>query len=157
MRGKDRQGDRPVCYCSVCGGELYAGEMWTEQEGSAVCRTCTAQREAITNATEETGMNHTNQPIYRRGNRKCYQIRVSLALLQRYRDGEQLTGEEQAVARLMEANLTEKELEYLSCYYIQGLTHRQIARQLRRSASTVSKGIVRAERKFWAFGELTPI
>ncbi len=102
-------------------------------------------------------MNHTNQPIYRRGNRKCYQIRVSLALLQRYRDGEQLTGEEQAVARLMEANLTEKELEYLSCYYIQGLTHRQIARQLRRSASTVSKGIVRAERKFWAFGELTPI
>lgn len=99
-------------------------------------------------------MNHHNQPLYRRGRQKCHQIRVALTLLQRLRDGERLQGAEMAVARLMESSLTERELEYLICYYERGMTHRQIGRTLRRSASTVSKGIVRAERKFWAFAEL---
>lgn len=154
MRNLDRQGETPVCYCSVCGGELYDGEAWNEQEGTAVCSSCLPRKEPIEELRKESNMNHTNQPIYRRGSRKCYQIRVALMLLQRYRDGERLTGGERTIARLMQANLTEKELEYLTCYYIQGMTHRQIARRLRRSASTVSKGVMRAERKFWAFGEL---
>lgn len=99
-------------------------------------------------------MVRSNHPLYRRGGSKCHQLRISLTLLERYQRGEQLDSREEALARLMERHLTPREVEYLTCYYQQGMTHRQIARLLRRSSSAVSKGIVRAERKFWDFAEI---
>lgn len=99
-------------------------------------------------------MNRKNVPIYRRGRRRCGTIRASLLLLKRYQDGHTLNNGQRAMAKLMESRLTKREREYLSYYYEGGMTHRQIARYMNCCPSTVSKGVVRAERKFWAFADI---
>lgn len=99
-------------------------------------------------------MNYKNIPVYRRGRQKCSTIRASLMLLRRYQDGHRLTGRERAIAKLIEERLTEREMEFLRYYYESGMTHPQIARYLHLCPSTVTKGILRAEKKFWAFADI---
>lgn len=85
-----------------------------------------------------------NVPIYRRG--KTKQVNA-MFLLEQFQAGIPLEAEERLLAGMLDDRLSEKERQYLSCYYLTGMTHKQIARFLHCVPSTVSKGIVRGDKK----------
>ncbi|MCD7837953.1 MAG: hypothetical protein LUG65_03480 [Clostridiales bacterium] len=89
-----------------------------------------------------------NQPFYRLGQVQRRQITICLSLIDQYHAGCLSNGRQRALAQMLEQELTGRQLDYLRHYYVSALTHRQIARQVGRSPSTVSRGILRAEEKF---------
>lgn len=86
-----------------------------------------------------------NVPLFRRSKGE-YQRRA-LFLMEQRRSGVILNLKESLLVDIMQEMLTPKEKEYLSLYYLTGLTHKQIATYLHCVPSTVSKGVVRGESK----------
>ncbi|MCD8190655.1 MAG: helix-turn-helix domain-containing protein [Clostridiales bacterium] len=89
-----------------------------------------------------------NQPAYRLGQRQRRQIAVCLSLIDQCHAGCLTSSRQRALVQMLERELTGRQLDYLRYYYAAAMTHGQIARQLGRSPSTVSRGILRAEAKF---------
>lgn len=92
-------------------------------------------------------MRKKNRPVYRRGREQCRRIQICLNLLEQYHGGCLRDPRQRLLAKMMEEELTGKQLDYLRCYYANAMTHGQIARMLGRDASTVTRGITRAEEK----------
>ncbi len=44
---QDRQTEEPVLYCSLCGGEIYNGELYCRFGGQPVCQGCIEERMKI--------------------------------------------------------------------------------------------------------------
>ena len=44
---QDRQTEEPVLYCSLCGGEIYNGELYCRFGGQPVCQVCIEERMKI--------------------------------------------------------------------------------------------------------------
>jgi predicted DNA-binding protein (UPF0251 family) len=92
-------------------------------------------------------MRKKNRPAYRRGRTQCRRIHICLSLLDQYHTNCLHDPREQVLAMMMEETLTGKELDYLRYYYNNAMTQEQIARMLDRDATTIARGIGRAEEK----------
>lgn len=79
------------------------------------------------------------KPVYRCNQKQLRQIRVLLQNYDMWKNGVFLRRGEVLACELMDKHLTVLQLDYLQRYYRGGKTHKQIAAELGRNASTVTR------------------